>query len=119
MGALHATEVGEGTGRRPRAAGGRHRPESGERGPMCGVGSTATQNRGGEPLTGGAIRHIAGWRWFKFNSNLKFKCNSNFDPIKKDLPALKNFEIKYGYGGFEESNNFLHRNFSRFRTDFK
>jgi hypothetical protein len=73
----------------------------------------------GEPLTGGAIRHIAGWRWFKFNSNLKFKCNSNFDPIKKDLPALKNFEIKYGYEGFEERNNFLHRNFSRFRTDFK
>jgi hypothetical protein len=47
MGALHATEVGEGTGRRPRAAGGRHRPESGERGPMCGVGSAAAQNRGG------------------------------------------------------------------------
>jgi hypothetical protein len=31
---------------------------------------------------------------------------------------LKN-EIKYRFEGFDERNNFLHRNFSRFEMDFK
>jgi hypothetical protein len=44
---------------------------------------------------------------------------SKFDRSKKDLPKLKKFEIKYGYEGFEEGNNFLHRNFFRFETNFK
>jgi hypothetical protein len=43
---------------------------------------------------------------------------SNFDQSKNDLPKLKKFEIKYGYEGFEESNNFLDSNFFRFETDF-
>jgi hypothetical protein len=44
---------------------------------------------------------------------------SKFDRSKKDLPKLKKFEIKYGYEGFEEGNNFLHRNFFRLETNFK
>jgi hypothetical protein len=32
---------------------------------------------------------------------------------------LEKFEIKYGFEGLEERNNFLHMNFSRCRMDFK
>jgi hypothetical protein len=38
---------------------------------------------------------------------------------KNDLPELEKFEIKYGYEGFEERNNFIHRNFYRFELDLK
>jgi hypothetical protein len=41
----------------------------------------------------------------------------NFDLFKKDSPELKIFEIKYGCEGFEERNNFIHRNFFRFEMD--
>jgi hypothetical protein len=36
-----------------------------------------------------------------------------------DLPSPKKFEIKYGCEWFEEGNNFLHRNFFRFKMDFE
>jgi hypothetical protein len=39
--------------------------------------------------------------------------------LKKDLSDLENFEIKYYFEGFEEENNFLHRNFYRFEMDFE
>jgi hypothetical protein len=54
------------------------------------------------------------------NSNtLKFISNNfKFDSIQKGLPGLKNFEIKYGDEGFNERNNFLHRNFFRFEMFF-
>jgi hypothetical protein len=29
------------------------------------------------------------------------------------------FEIKYVFEGFDEGNNLIHRNFSRFEIDFK
>jgi hypothetical protein len=32
---------------------------------------------------------------------------------------LDKFKIKYGYERFEDRNNFLHRNFSRFEMDFE
>jgi hypothetical protein len=35
-----------------------------------------------------------------------------------DLPELKKIEI-YGCEGFEEMNNFRHRNFFGFKIDFK
>jgi hypothetical protein len=38
---------------------------------------------------------------------------------KKGLPELDKFEIKYDFEGFEERNNFIHRNFFRFGTDFE
>jgi hypothetical protein len=44
---------------------------------------------------------------------------SNMIWSKKDLPELKKFEIKYGFEGFEERNNFLYRNIFRFEVDFE
>jgi hypothetical protein len=38
---------------------------------------------------------------------------------KKGLPQLKKFRIKYGFEGYEERNNFLHRNFFIFEIDFE
>jgi hypothetical protein len=43
----------------------------------------------------------------------------NFDGSKKDPPELEKFEIKYCFEGFDERNNFLHRNISRFEMDLK
>ncbi len=39
--------------------------------------------------------------------------------FKRVLPWFKKFEIKYCFKGFDERNNFLHRNLSRFEMDFK
>jgi hypothetical protein len=50
------------------------------------------------------------------NSN---QIRSNFILSKHDLPRLQKFEIKYGFEGFDEGNNFIHMNFSRFEMDFK
>jgi hypothetical protein len=55
---------------------------------------------------------------FQTNSN-QIQILSNFDRSKKDLPWLKKIEVKYGCEGFEERNNFLHRNFYRLEMDFK
>jgi hypothetical protein len=43
----------------------------------------------------------------------------NFDQSKKGLPRVKKIELKYGFEGFEERNDFLHRNFFRFEVDFE
>jgi hypothetical protein len=50
------------------------------------------------------------------NSNL-FK--SVHTPLDPNLPVSKKIEIKYGFEGFEERNNFLHRKFFIFEMDFK
>jgi hypothetical protein len=55
---------------------------------------------------------------FKASSN-SIQFVSNFDRSKKDFRELENFETKYGCDSFEERNNFLHRNFSRFEMDFE
>jgi hypothetical protein len=58
----------------------------------------------------------------KHHSNeieFKFNTRSNFLWPKQDIPEIKKFEIKYVFEGFDERNNFLHRNFSRFEMDFK
>jgi hypothetical protein len=39
--------------------------------------------------------------------------------LKLDHTGIKKFEIKYGFEGFGERNNFLHMNFSRFEMDFE
>jgi hypothetical protein len=57
----------------------------------------------------------------KSNSN-HFKTNpnhSNFDYLKNDIPELENFELKYDFEGFEERNNFLHRNVFRFMMEIE
>jgi hypothetical protein len=55
------------------------------------------------------------------NSNtLKFISNNfKLDLIQKDLPKLKNFEVKYGGEGFGERNSFLHRKVFRFKMNFE
>jgi hypothetical protein len=58
-----------------------------------------------------------------FRIQIQTNCKSNSNRFKlgwpkKDLPELKKFEIKYACEGLEEVNNFLHRNFSRFKMDF-
>jgi hypothetical protein len=48
--------------------------------------------------------------------------NSNgFELIRLNngLPVLEQSQIKYGIEGFEERNNFLHRNFFRFEVNFE
>jgi hypothetical protein len=40
---------------------------------------------------------------------------SNFDYFKQDLPTLQKFKTKYCFEYIGEMNNFLHRNFSRFK----
>jgi hypothetical protein len=68
---------------------------------------------------------MMGWRQFILiqiqiptNSN-SIQIVSNFDRPKKGLPELEKFEIKYGHTGFEEMNNFTHRNLFRFEMDFR
>jgi hypothetical protein len=39
--------------------------------------------------------------------------------LKQDFTGIKKIEIKYGFEGFGERNNFLHMNFSRFEMDFE
>jgi hypothetical protein len=38
---------------------------------------------------------------------------------KKGLPKLEQIEIKYGFQGFIERDNFLYRNFVRFEMCFE
>jgi hypothetical protein len=51
---------------------------------------------------------------------LQLQCGAamKLDQSKTDLRVVKKFEIKYGYEGFEERNNFLHQNLFRFEMDF-
>jgi hypothetical protein len=60
-------------------------------------------------------------RWFKtVSNNFKlFLTHSNLIRSKHDLLELKNFEIKYGFEGFNENNNFPYRNFLRFEINFE
>jgi hypothetical protein len=39
--------------------------------------------------------------------------------LKDGLLVLENFQVKYGIEGFEERDNFIHRNFFRFELDFE
>jgi hypothetical protein len=44
---------------------------------------------------------------------------SNCDQPKKHFPLLRKIEIKYVFEGLKKMNNFLHRNFFRFRRDLE
>jgi hypothetical protein len=48
-----------------------------------------------------------------------FQIISNLVRSKKGLPNLKKFDIKYSSEGFEDGNNFLHRNLFIFERDFE
>jgi hypothetical protein len=53
------------------------------------------------------------------NLNLTIQKYSNLIHSKSDLPYLEIFEIKYNFEGFDERNNFLHRNVFKFKVDFE
>jgi hypothetical protein len=43
----------------------------------------------------------------------------NFDRSNFDIPEVNKFVIKYEFEYLKKMNNFVHRNFFRFRMDFK
>jgi hypothetical protein len=49
----------------------------------------------------------------------KFKSLSIFDRSRNDLSELEKIEMIYGFEDFEESKNFLHRNFFRPEMGFE
>jgi hypothetical protein len=55
----------------------------------------------------------------RFKQFQKFQNLSNLNQFKKDLPSLRKSEIKFGFEGFGERNNFLKGNFFRFEVDFE
>jgi hypothetical protein len=74
---------------------------------------------------GGAMLSEVGEAWAGLKAHWHFliiQNNSNeFELfwLKSELPVLENFKIKYEFEVFEERNNFLHRNFFRFKLDFE
>jgi hypothetical protein len=58
---------------------------------------------------------------FKQFNKFEFKIyiGSNFILSKQDLPKLEKIEIKYGFDGLDDSNNFTSINFFRFEINFK
>jgi hypothetical protein len=53
------------------------------------------------------------------NLNLIIQKYSNLIHSKSDLSGFENFEIKYDFEGFDERNNFLHKNVFKFEVDFE
>jgi hypothetical protein len=51
------------------------------------------------------------------NLNLTIQKYLNLIHSESNIPGLKFFEIKYGFEGFDERNNFLHRNVFKFEVD--
>jgi hypothetical protein len=136
MGAgFHTAEVGEGpdaalgSGSWPKGAWGRRSRASGGCGAVHGLVPVRTGRADadrcaplqcGRVLTGGpATVQAVGSNGFESDSNLngfKLLRNApNFNRSKNDPPLLRKIEIKYGFDGFEEMNNFHHRNFFKFR----
>jgi hypothetical protein len=56
----------------------------------------------------------------KFSNRFESNSNSfNWFHSKKNLPEIEKIEIKYGFKGFDERDDFLYRHFSRFKLDFE
>jgi hypothetical protein len=51
--------------------------------------------------------------------NINFKLVQNLTDPKSTFSCSKKTKIKYSFDGFEERNNFLHRNFFNFEMDFE
>jgi hypothetical protein len=92
-------------------------------GAWCGYREALAQASCGQPVQTGVAR-LATMLGFNFSKQVKQiqfqKLNSlKLSPDEKDLPELEKFEIKHGWEGFWERNNFLHRNISRIEIDFR
>jgi hypothetical protein len=53
------------------------------------------------------------------NGSNEIRIPPNFGWFKRYLPALQNFEIKYGWKSFEISINISYLNFSKFKNEFE
>jgi hypothetical protein len=102
-------------------------------------GTTVTQRRRDRPVGAGQgrqasksgphssarVREREIWQRgpdrFKYISKYsnQIQTHSNLICSKWDLPELENFEIIYGYEGFDVINNFPYRNFLRFEKDLE
>jgi uncharacterized protein YdhG (YjbR/CyaY superfamily) len=71
------------------------------------------------PSYNGGRQRLNQIKYSNSNEFKRFQIASKLDRLKNALPELKKSEIKYNFEGFEEMNNFVHRNFLRFRTDFR
>jgi hypothetical protein len=69
--------------------------------------------RGGEEEE--AVPSAQCWFWFKTN----FQTKHDLIRSKTGFILIKNFQIKYEVVGNQTRNHFIHRNFSRFKMDFK
>jgi hypothetical protein len=87
-------------------------------------GGAQEQGRLGS-LTGGAPATVTGGRvkprlnQFKFKWFNSIQIFSNFDRSEQHIPILEKIEVKYGFEGLEEMNNFLHKNFFTFKIYFE
>jgi hypothetical protein len=100
------------------------------RGPVVAAGvqerKRERQGIGGVPTCGpgwhSAGRRGSNWIWNKnLNSNgsKHFQTVSKFGRLEKYFSLLGKIEIKYCFEALEEGNNFLRRNFLRFRNDME
>jgi hypothetical protein len=79
-------------------------------------------NKGGRVTDRWAQGHSNGRRRFELDLNAnsnKFKSFQTLIDPKKYFALLRKIEIKYGCEGLERTNNFLYRNFFRFRMDLE
>jgi hypothetical protein len=69
------------------------------------------------------LGHIGSASWPGLMNNAmflfkpKFHTTLNLNQPIGDLPKLEKFQIKYGFEGFDERNNFPYRKFPRFVMD--
>jgi hypothetical protein len=99
-----------------------HRPGSGggaccvQGGKKRGGGSGWGRPTCGPARSGAHLKVMQGFNeWVRPEKQLKFKFDFQIESklihLKMNLPKLENFEIKYGFEGIKEGNNFLLRNF--------
>jgi hypothetical protein len=83
--------------------------------------SDMTPERHGSSGKGHGTVPVAFQKWFQsFQMVLNIlQTHSNLIRSKRYLLEFEEFEITYGYEGFDERNNFSYRNFSRFERKFE
>jgi hypothetical protein len=90
------------------------------------VASVGTSGQGSRGLIGAPPSIVRGGVVKRGLNRFEFKwIQTNFNSLqtltnqKNDVTLLGKIEIKYGFEGFEELNNFLDRNFFRFNLGFE
>jgi hypothetical protein len=85
----------------------------------CGVETGEEQERGDADTC--ARPGLKGFTQIQMDSNMIQMISNLFKLylIKTGHSRCQKIEIKYDFEGFEERNNFLHRDFFRFELDFE